>query len=279
MEIIKKLIMLGIVAGLVGTLALAMALPASAAPDTIVRVSDTGTLCAGYTTTNPVGAPNSLDPSNYDYYNANGVWKNAVALDTTGLVPAWWYDNSLLPPAPAVWVSSADPREGDQDSYKDDQWRLFKEEFTIPAGSINISGSVHFTADNAVAVYLNGVLVDTTPEGPAGYEDLVYGDSPYGAFDPQYFSQLFEANITPQEGPNTLMFVVRNWGWPSGGNPTGLLYRAEIEYDPLAGPTEVGGEVFPINLDTPTGSALWLGLALVLAAGGGIFVIKRRRAN
>ena len=50
-------------------------------------VTDTGTQCAGYTTTNPGGAPNSLDPANYDYYSVNLDWKSAVAVDTTGLVP------------------------------------------------------------------------------------------------------------------------------------------------------------------------------------------------
>ena len=242
--------------------------------DTIVLVSseydpgtDTGTQCAGYTTANP-----SSDPLNV--LNYGGSWSSAVAIDTTGLVPDWWYDNSLLPPA--VWVSCADPREG---SPLDDQWRLFKEDFTIPTGATGITGSLSLTADNAVAVYLNGTLIGTTPGPPLDDTD-VYGDSP-GPGGTHHFAMLYTFSLSPQEGSNTLMFVVRNWGWTEGPNPTGLLYRAEIEYEPRGGPTEVGGEVYPINLDMPNSSAPWLGvaLALVLAAGGGILILSRRRAH
>jgi len=215
-------------------LALPMVLPASAAIATITLESDTETLCAGYTTTNPYGIPNSLDPSNYDYYSANGVWNDAVAVDTTGLIPTWWYDNSLL--APAIWISSEDPRAG---TIFEDQWRLFKEEFEIPAGSTNISGSLDFTADNAVAVYLNGNLIAITPPYTEtippftvhSSPELVYGPSPYNSFDPQYHQGKFTCGLAPQVGTNTLMFVVRNWGWPYGGNPTGLLYKGEVEYE------------------------------------------------
>ena len=164
--------------------------------------------------------------------NYGGSWSSAVELDTTGLVPDWWYDNSLL--TPAVWVSCSDPREG---SPLDDQWRLLKEDFTIPAGATGITGSLSVAADNAVAVYLNGVLVGTTPPGD---DTDVYGSPTPGN---NHHDKLYTFSFSPQEGSNTLMFVVRNWGWPDGPNPTGLLYRAEIEYDPLDGPTEVGGEV------------------------------------
>ena len=127
-----------------------------------------------------------------------------------------------------------------------------------------------------MAIYLNGVLIATTPDGPTGYEDLVYGPSPSGSFDPQHWKYLYTANFVPQEGLNTLMFVVRNWGWPSGSNPTGLLYRAEI-----AETTEivVGGEIYAMDFNKPISSAPWVGLGLILAAGAciaGILVIKRR---
>ncbi len=255
-------------------LALGLTLPmspsASASPGTIVLASDTATQCGGYTTTNP-----EADPLNVASYG--GTWNPAVAVDTTGLVPDWWYDNSPLPPA--VWVSSAEPREG---SPLVDQWRLFKEDFTIPPGSSGIPVSLSFTADNAVAVYLvnndnpTGILIATTPAAPPTYPDLVYGPSPYGAYDPQHNQTLFQSNFVPKEGLNTLMFVVRNWGWPIGDNPTGLLYRAEI-----AETTEivVGGEIYAMDFNKPISSAPWVGLGLILAAGAciaGILVIKRR---
>jgi len=212
-------------------LALPMVLPASATTATITLVSNTETLCAGYTATNPGSDPtDALDATNYCHSwgpPANcGTWDPAVAADTTGLTPTWWYDDGLL--TDAIWISSEDPRAG---TIFEDQWRLFKEDFEIPAGSTNISGSLDFTADNAVAIYLNGVLIAGTPPGPPFYGDLVYGFSPNASFDPQDSQTPFQANFTPQVGPNTLMFVVRNWGWPNGGNPTGLLYRAEIEYE------------------------------------------------
>ncbi len=213
----KKLLGIGTVA-LILTLLLTLASACGNGDEPMtVASSDTGTLCAGYTTTNPVA-----DPLNVASYG--GIWASAVAVDTTDLISAWWYDDNLVPDA--AWLSSADPREG---IHEEDQWRLFKEDFTIPAGHVVTSASLRFTADNAVAVYLNGVLIATTPQGPAGYEDLVYGPSPYDAFDPRVSETLYTANFAPQEGSNTLMFVVRNWGWPNGPNPTGLLYSVEIE--------------------------------------------------
>ena len=137
----------------IGTVVLILALLLTLAPacgngddPMTVTSSDTGTLCVGYTTTNPVD-----DPLNVASYGS--TWSSAVTVDTTDLISAWWYDDSLVPDA--AWVSSADPREG---IHEEDQWRLFKEEFEIPAGHVVTSASLRFTADNAVAVYLNNVL-------------------------------------------------------------------------------------------------------------------------
>ena len=59
----------------------------------------------------------------------------------------------------------------------------------------------------------------------------------------------------------------------------GLALGGEVEDYEVERPITVGGEVYPIDLDNPTASAPWLVLALILAAGAGILLIRRRRAH
>lgn len=220
---------------LVLSLSLVTAVPAGASTTTITLVSSTATQTAGYTTSNP-----SADPLNPSLYSVPG-WTSAVAVSS---VPGVWA--SL---AGATWVSTTPSYSGNDGNYLPDSWRLFKAEFTIPTGAIVTSASIELTADNAFELYFNGTSIASTFP-----PDTVFGSAPgppysFPRVPPYPFQQLYGPyTFTPVVGTNTLMFAVRNWdntGAPN--NPTGLLYKAVIEYalpeiekELLEGPEEIG---------------------------------------
>ena len=125
-----------------------------------------------------------------------------------------------------------------------DQWRLFKAEFNIPGGAYATTGQVWFTADNSVAVYFNGVPIGATDDGSGSY---VFGAAPVSP-EPGFYANAYSATFTPIVGLNTLEFVLRNWDSTTAGspwntiNPTGLLYKAEVSYEP---PATVGIDIKP----------------------------------
>ena len=191
---------------------------------TVTLVSDTQTVSAGYTETEPA---DPLDPAKY---SGLGTWSYAVPVSSPPIPP--WVDPSVVLPG-AVWVSSAATTEGGFG----DQWRLFKEEFDIPTGAVNISGGLLvMTADNAVEAYFNDTPVGTTGN--------VYGTAP--SPQPYNFGKLWGPyTLTPLVGPNTLMFVVRNWVH-TAYNPTGLIYKLDYEYQLLEEETAwAAGSDFP----------------------------------
>ena len=180
-------------------------------------VSDTGTKCAGFTNTDPSVDP--LDPFNY----GGETWNPAVDLSSPH---SSWYKENNSPFSGAFWISGEDPREG---SGLDSQWRLFKEDFTIPPGAVNIAGSLYMTADNAVEAYLNGISVGSTT--------YVYGSQPDPIEFPVHYYFKFAwgpYNLALQaDSNNALEFVVRNWAGSATSNPTGLLYKMNYEYQLL----------------------------------------------
>ena len=183
----------------------------------LVIVSDTFTQTAGWferdSYTGDVDAAYALNASNY---SEGGSWVNSADITTPN--SAWYMENLL---ADAIWISSIDGLEGSS-SY--DQWRLFTEEFDIPEWASDIVGSIQFTADNAVAAYLNGFEIAKTT--------YVYdiATAPPRDISVQHFRNLYGPyDILPIAGSNTLSFVVRNY-YGTGDNPSGLLYRAEITY-------------------------------------------------
>lgn len=170
---------------------------------------------AGYDGT--VDASFALAASNY---SGAGTFSAAADISSPN---ANGYDENLL--LDAVWVTSAEPREG---SAASDQWRLFKHDFEIPEWATNITGSLQVTADNAVAAYLGDGQIDATT--------YVYdvATTPPQDLSVQPFSNLYgPTDFFPVPGPNSLLFVVRNYYAASeqDNNPTALLYRAEITFD------------------------------------------------
>ena len=183
---------------------------------TLTIKSDAGTKAAGYheSVVGLANATQGLNPSNYSLGAMTG---SAVA--TTPVIPPW------IDPAVDVnftgsqWISTnLLNNEGNPTL---NQWRLFSEGFTLPAGAIVSSATLAYTADNAADVYLNG---NTTPISTTGD---TYG-TPVAT--PNNFGAVFTTNFTPVIGNNTLSFVARNWGGAFEANPTGLLFKAKVEY-------------------------------------------------
>ena len=207
-------------------LCLALIIPGavSASQQTMVLVSGTGIQSAGYTTTLPA---DPLNPTSY-----GGAWSPAVA--STDIASTWYHADQAPFGSGAVWVSSAAIREG---LNSEDQWRLFRQDFTLPAGSTLDSAHLAYTADNAVDVYLNGVLITSTGQvndmAPVDHSD---------------YSTAYSADFTPQTGSNTMLFVVRNFK-NTGFNPSALLYNATIQYTvPDTSAPEFPSVFFPVTM-------------------------------
>jgi len=179
-------------------------------------VSNNETMTAGWTDEDPESDP--LNPVMY-----GGTWVNAVDLFIPN--PGWYTENtsSFLG---AYWISTYDGLEGPGN---ENSWRLFKEDFNIPSEAVNISATLHMTADNAVEAYLNGISVGSTT--------YVYGSQPNPIINPDHYYFKFAKgpyNLALQaDSNNTLAFVVRNWTGTADSNPTGLLYRLDYNYQLL----------------------------------------------
>lgn len=173
---------------------------------------DDATQTAGFTTVEPA------DPLSAASYEGALV----DADDTTAVIPPWVDPAVEADLSGASWISTdASNNEG---VATDNQWRLFEDTLTLPAGAIIESADLWYTADNAVAVYLNGSEEDTTGD--------VFGPTPDPA-EPLNFAQVFDTSFNPADlvaGDNTINFVVRNWSGQSDSNPTGLIYKAVVDY-------------------------------------------------
>lgn len=145
-----------------------------------------------------------------------GDWGEAKAAVLT--------QNLLSPPwswpaiADATWISTA----LDTEQWTTATWRRFSKSFDVPG--YPAGGSLTLTADNEYWAYLGGALL--------GHDDNIFN--------------LETLPFTPVAGTNTFDFLVQNWsGSPQGGNPNGLVYKAEICY--YAGQESAwdAGEAFP----------------------------------
>ncbi len=189
--------------------------------------SDTSTLTAGHTYTDPLNFAMPLLPANY----SAGALVPAVAADTTGLIPGPWlnpatHPNFMFNPG-AMWISDnfhhPGQTGGDGDPHSD-QWRQFRAQFSLPSNASVRIASLFYTGDNAVTVYLNGHEIASTTEA------TTYGiPGPFPA--PNVFSNVHYVRFFPALGRmDELTFIVRNYAYPISVNPTGLLFKAEINY-------------------------------------------------
>ncbi len=168
-------------------------------------------------------------PGNYP----GGVMDFAVEVGPTGFPGAWdgsinspdlsgakYVSNSITQPT----VSGGAGFDGSVDS-----WRLFSHTFTVPAGAVNISTpSLHFAADNEVAVYLDETLIGTSSS---------FSNS-------TTVGPLSSISVAP--GTHTLKFAVKNYAFDQTNNPTGVIYKLDtINYD--CGSTGGGSNKFSIS--------------------------------
>ena len=182
------------------------------------------TKTAGWTHTNPTAAP--LTTALYSL----GSYANSQATET--VIPPWVDPATAahLTGSGAQWVSTGASWPGGvsntEGTATENQWRLFKDSFVMPAGATSMSATLWYTADNATAVYLNG---NTTPIGTTnGATEDVYGTTPSSLSS--NFGSVYSQAFTPVVGENTLNFVTRNWSVDSATNPTGLVYHASVHY-------------------------------------------------
>ncbi len=189
---------------------------------TINLSSSANSQTAGYTETTQTSAPSSLTAANY----SGGAF--VAATPTQAVIPPW-VDPATHPNftgSGAVWISTHSTWPGGagnaEGQPENDQWRLFHDTFTIPAGATVTSANLYFTGDNAVDIHLNGAA------SPITTTNDTYGPTP-GSL-PFHFANVFTTSFSPTAGTNTLDFVLRNWGGSFSSNPTGLLYKAVIDY-------------------------------------------------
>ena len=178
--------------------------------------SDTSTLVAGYTTSEP---ESPLDPF---LYSGNGEWSPAVVVGFYH-----WLEPRFIG-SNAVWINNA---FNWSEAGTGDAWRLFKAEFTLPSDITVQSASINITADDAFEIWFNGAVIGTSGN--------VNGEAPADPFSDPGYSEVFGPYaFAPVSGFNTLYFVVRNYdigivyNFYSNGdtNPTGLLYSAKVTY-------------------------------------------------
>lgn len=213
--------------------------------DVLTQVSDTSTQTAGWTAIDPVASP-----LNASLYSGSG-FSGSDATET--VIPPWVNPatDTDFSGSGALWVSSDASWPGGsgntEGSATTSQWRLFQDSFTLPVGSVVASATIWYSADNAASVYLNGSASAFTTTGD------VYGATPVDG--PANYGDVFMASFVPAAGTNTLDFVVRNWSTESTANPTGVLYKAVVNYCvPAVLPGAIAAEDFGVvSYDTGLG--------------------------
>ncbi len=195
---------------------------------TITLASGSTTQTAGFTETNPVAHPLTVASYAHTY---------DFATNTVTIIPPWVdpLASADFSGGSSRWISSATTSPGAMGNTEGlanaDQWRLFKDSFTLPANATLTAADIWYTADNAAAVYSNDLFVQST----GGVVEDVFGLVPPNK--PAVYSNVYHTIFSPVTGTNTLNFVVRNWGGAFTSNPTGLLYKAVVNYCATAGAT------------------------------------------
>ncbi len=223
-----QLIAITLTISILGTFGFLMALVSPLAAEaaesctalTITSGGDTNT--AGWTATNPVANPLS------DAAYSGGSQSDAFA--TEAVIPPWV--NPATAPtfvgSGALWVSSDDSWPGGtgntEGAATTSQWRLFEHTFALPSGATVASATLWYAADNAAAVYVDG---NATPIDYTGSMADVFGATTSAA---SHYDEVYMTNFDASAGTNTLNFVVRNWSTDASTNPTGLLYKAVVNY-------------------------------------------------
>ncbi len=127
-----------------------------------------------------------------------GAWDGAI--NDPNLVGAIFVNNSATAPTPG---GAGDGQDGSVNV-----WRLFSHNFAIPVGATISAADLYLSADNSVEAFMDNTSVGSAPG--------------FGAATPMLLP-------LPTSGAHELEFVVKNDAYTEI-NPTGLIYRAVINY-------------------------------------------------
>jgi hypothetical protein len=128
-----------------------------------------------------------------------GAW-DAAAGDPDVAGAIWVNNNSVAPSTPAG--------AGDGQNGNENVWRLFSHVFSLPAGAVVSSANLHMAGDNSVQAFLDNASVGSAPS----------------------FNAVVDLPLTVTPGTHELEFVVKNDAYNGATNPTGVIYRADINY-------------------------------------------------
>ena len=173
----------------------------------LTLTSGAGTQFKNLTTTDPLA-------SSVDGLFTLGTPGVAVVAGPDGFAGAW--DTAAADPdvAGASWVNnlvtapSTPAGVGDGQDGSINVWRLFSHSFTIPAGAIVSSATLHMSADNSAQAFLNNALVGSASD----------------------FTTVTDSALSVTPGSHELEFVVKNDAYGGATNPTAVIYRADINY-------------------------------------------------
>lgn len=142
-----------------------------------------------------LGTPGASVLTGPDGYS--GAWDAAAAdPDVAGAI---WVNNTATAPTPG---GGGDGQDGSVNV-----WRLFSHAFTIPTSAVISSSMLHVAADNSVGAFLDNSFVGSAPG----------------------FLAVNDITLSPNPGLHELEFVVKNDAY-GAINPTGLLYKAVVNY-------------------------------------------------
>ncbi|MGE5297638.1 MAG: hypothetical protein ACM3KM_00555 [Acidobacteriaceae bacterium] len=172
---------------------------------TISLVSGTNTEFKHLTLSNP---GSSSDDSLFTL----GTTGAAVQVQPDGFPGAWDAASNDPDVSGAIWVNDTaiapTPSGIEGQNGGVDVWRLFSQSFNIPAGATVSSAVLHFTADNSVEAFLDNSSVGSAPS----------------------YTTVNDVSLTLTPGQHELEFVVKNDAYTGATNPTGLLYKADVNY-------------------------------------------------
>ena len=172
-------------------------------------------------TIQPVGVNNSNASTSVYFLDPGTVWAPALTTSFQGVS------------AQSAWVSydkQSGPlgdENGGSKPYDEDGYYFYTTSFNTPGGAMPYSGLLEVAADDTVAVYLNGVLLDG--EGAIGGDATCSDGIPDcrpGGFETILIDQsMLNTNGT---GYNQLVFVVEQ----SGSYDQGLDFSGTVEPTP-----------------------------------------------
>ena len=160
----------------------------------LTNVDPAGSSAAGLFTQGTAGAAVAVGPDGFP-----GAWDGAI--NDPRVAGAIYVNNmSVAPSTPA----GTDPGQDGNVNV----WRLFTHAFTLPAGAVVSSSALHLAADNSVGAFLDNVFVGTAPA----------------------YNAVSDFALAASAGAHQLQFVVKNDAYDGATNPTGVIYRADINY-------------------------------------------------